>query len=112
MKDWSRTIADLGRISLAAVLDREFVGRSLMVEGGTSVISALLSSRLVDLVVITIAPVLIGDGISMIQGVVRRSPYLFLSIWCSSLIKNFADRSSKAGARREQDIWKRRRGGV
>lgn len=60
--------ADTGHISLSAVLESKYIGRSLMVEGGASIISAFLASNLVDLVVITIAPVLIGDGITATQG--------------------------------------------
>ena len=41
--------------------------RSLMVEGGASVISSFLVSGLVDLVIITIAPVYVGDGIGVFQ---------------------------------------------
>jgi len=59
--------ADQGRLSLEALLKEESVGRSLMVEGGASVISSFLASGLVDLVVMTIAPVLIGDGVSMLS---------------------------------------------
>lgn len=48
-------------------------GNSLMIEGGASVISSSLASPgLVDLVVITVAPVLVGEGISMIGDGVRR----------------------------------------
>ncbi|GEM06577.1 hypothetical protein Rt10032_c01g0594 [Rhodotorula toruloides] len=44
-----------------------YFGRSLMVEGGASVISSFLSTPgLVDLVIVTVAPVLIGDdGVSV-----------------------------------------------
>ena len=35
--------------------------------GGATVISAFLASGLVDLVVVTIAPVFVGEGISMIR---------------------------------------------
>lgn len=56
-----------GRLSLELLLKQEYVGQSLMVEGGASVISAFLASGLVDLIVITIAPVLVGDGVSMLR---------------------------------------------
>ncbi|KAJ8296729.1 2,5-diamino-6-ribosylamino-4(3H)-pyrimidinone 5'-phosphate reductase [Rhodotorula toruloides] len=44
-----------------------FLGRSLMVEGGASVISSFLATPgLVDLVIVTVAPVLVGDeGVSV-----------------------------------------------
>jgi 2,5-diamino-6-(ribosylamino)-4(3H)-pyrimidinone 5'-phosphate reductase len=45
--------------------------RSIMVEGGASVISSVLSSGLVDLLVVTIAPVLVGEGIGLFQNQVR-----------------------------------------
>ncbi|KAF9417820.1 2,5-diamino-6-(ribosylamino)-4(3H)-pyrimidinone 5'-phosphate reductase [Podila epigama] len=42
--------------------------RSLMVEGGASIISTFMASSLVDLVLITIAPIYVGhDGISAVQ---------------------------------------------
>lgn len=45
-----------------------------MVEGGASVISTFLASGMVDLVVMTVAPVLIGDGVSMLsEGVSSRA---------------------------------------
>ncbi|GAA5905475.1 hypothetical protein JCM5296_005883 [Sporobolomyces johnsonii] len=61
---------DDGHISLASLLASpslaDAFGRSLMVEGGASVITSFLSSGLVDLVVVTVAPVLVGaDGVSM-----------------------------------------------
>lgn len=55
------------------MLDTVVVGTSLMVEGGASVISAFLSSHLVDLVIITIAPTLVGDGIGLLREGVRGS---------------------------------------
>lgn len=38
-----------------------------MVEGGASVITSFLDSGLVDLIIITIAPVFIGDGIGVFK---------------------------------------------
>lgn len=66
--------AEQGRLSLESLLKQEYVGRSLMVEGGASVISTFLASGLVDLVVMTIAPVLIGDGVSMLSEGVSPDP--------------------------------------
>lgn len=64
-----------GRLSLPSLLSKDYVGRSLMIEGGASVISTFLASGLVDLVVITIAPVLVGDGVSMLsEGVSASAP--------------------------------------
>ncbi|ORY72767.1 dihydrofolate reductase-like domain-containing protein [Leucosporidium creatinivorum] len=60
-------VDEQGRLSLESLLKQEYVGQSLMVEGGASVISTFLASGLVDLVVMTIAPVLIGDGVSMLS---------------------------------------------
>jgi len=51
-----------GRISLEHLLS-ELAGRgvySLMVEGGAAVISSFLASRLVDHLVVTVAPILVG----------------------------------------------------
>lgn len=39
-----------------------------MVEGGASIISSFLTSGLVDLIIITIAPKFVGDGIGVFQG--------------------------------------------
>lgn len=50
-----------------------------MVEGGASIISSFLESGLVDLVIITIAPVLIGNGVRVIRSGVRASAYETLS---------------------------------
>lgn len=41
--------------------------RSVMVEGGATIISSMLASGLVDLLVVTIAPVLVGEGIGLFQ---------------------------------------------
>ncbi|GAA6000367.1 2,5-diamino-6-(ribosylamino)-4(3H)-pyrimidinone 5'-phosphate reductase [Rhodotorula paludigena] len=47
---------------------RPSFGRSLMVEGGASVITSFLASGLVDLVLVTVAPVLVGaEGVSVTQ---------------------------------------------
>ncbi|KAL8280020.1 hypothetical protein RQP46_007601 [Phenoliferia psychrophenolica] len=59
------------RASIPAILSHISGKGSLMVEGGATVISSFLASGLVDLVVVTIAPVFVGEGISMIQGEVR-----------------------------------------
>ncbi|GAA5964375.1 hypothetical protein JCM21900_001433 [Sporobolomyces salmonicolor] len=61
---------DDGHLSLTSLLASpalaEAFGRALMVEGGSSVITSFLGSRLVDLVVVTVAPVLVGaEGVSM-----------------------------------------------
>ncbi|BGO96884.1 hypothetical protein RTG_00327 [Rhodotorula toruloides ATCC 204091] len=59
------------RIDLHKFLHEEvatpYLGRSLMVEGGASVISSFLATPgLVDLVIVTVAPVLVGDeGVSV-----------------------------------------------
>ena len=57
-----------GRVSLPALLDClvELGIRSLMVEGGVSVITSFLAERLVDQVVLTVAPVFLG-GIPAIE---------------------------------------------
>jgi riboflavin biosynthesis pyrimidine reductase len=57
-----------GRVSLPALLDClvELGVHSLMVEGGASVITSFLAERLVDQVVLTIAPVFLG-GIPAIE---------------------------------------------
>ena len=51
-----------GRIDLSALLERlaELSVRSVMVEGGARVITSFYNARLVDQVLLTIAPVLIG----------------------------------------------------
>ncbi|KAI5481940.1 Ras-related protein Rab-18 [Pseudohyphozyma bogoriensis] len=59
--------ADTKRLSLASLLTHPDLGDSLMVEGGASIISSFLTSKLVDLVIITIAPVLVGEGVGMVS---------------------------------------------
>ncbi|GAA5944888.1 hypothetical protein JCM10213_006625 [Rhodosporidiobolus nylandii] len=64
------SIDDNGRLSLPSALtcpdSSRIFGRSLMVEGGASVISSFLASKLVDLVIVTVAPVLVGaEGVSV-----------------------------------------------
>ncbi|GAA5974053.1 hypothetical protein JCM11641_008236 [Rhodosporidiobolus odoratus] len=60
---------DSGHLDLRQALSQPNVfGRSLMVEGGASVITSFLASGLVDLFIVTVAPVLVGDqGISVTQ---------------------------------------------
>ncbi len=57
----------VGRISLPHVLDQVVVGESVMVEGGASVINSFLSSGLVDQVIVTTAPITVGEGVSVKQ---------------------------------------------
>lgn len=80
-----------------------------MVEGGASVISAFLASNLVDLVIITIAPVLVGDGIGLLREGVR--PYLLPSRAAADA-RSTADRTAGVGACRHEDVWEGRGGGV
>ncbi|GAA5890946.1 hypothetical protein JCM6882_008863 [Rhodosporidiobolus microsporus] len=61
-----------GHLSLSSMLSHptasQVFGRSLMVEGGASVITSFLASGLVDLVFVTVAPVLVGsEGVSVTQ---------------------------------------------
>jgi 3,4-dihydroxy 2-butanone 4-phosphate synthase/GTP cyclohydrolase II len=53
---------ELGRVPLPALLAclADLGINSLMVEGGASVITAFLSQHLVDLIILTIAPVMVG----------------------------------------------------
>ncbi|SCV68810.1 BQ2448_931 [Microbotryum intermedium] len=56
------------RLSLAALLERrDLLGRSLMVEGGAKVIASFLESGLVDLLIITVAPTIVGEGIRALR---------------------------------------------
>lgn len=66
---------DLRRLLQNPVATPSF-GRSLMVEGGASVISSFLSTPgLVDLVIVTVAPVLVGDdGVSATKEGVSAAP--------------------------------------
>lgn len=60
----------LGHISLEGLLSTlwENKMRSVMVEGGASVISSFLKSGLVDSFLLTIAPVYVGkDGVSAVE---------------------------------------------
>lgn len=63
--------ANLGtqKIDFRALLDLPApFGNSLMIEGGASVIaSALASPGLVDLVIVTVAPVFVGEGINVLN---------------------------------------------
>ena len=60
-----------GHLSLETLLDtpalQEYLGRSLMIEGGSSIISGFLPSPKVDLVVATVAPIYVGDGVDLIR---------------------------------------------
>ncbi|GAA5896599.1 2,5-diamino-6-(ribosylamino)-4(3H)-pyrimidinone 5'-phosphate reductase [Sporobolomyces salmoneus] len=62
---------DNGRITLKDLLDFpllcRFSGRSLMIEGGSSVISSLLPSPEIDLVITTVAPVYVGEGVELFR---------------------------------------------
>jgi 3,4-dihydroxy 2-butanone 4-phosphate synthase/GTP cyclohydrolase II len=53
---------DSGRVNLNALLERlaELEINSLMVEGGARIISSFLSARLVDYLLLTVAPLLVG----------------------------------------------------
>lgn len=64
-----RGLFSQGHLPLNQVFDQlgSLGYRSIMVEGGASIISSLLSSGLVDLLVVTIAPVLVGEGIGLFQ---------------------------------------------
>jgi 3,4-dihydroxy 2-butanone 4-phosphate synthase/GTP cyclohydrolase II len=70
-----------GGIHLPALLDRlaELGVTALMVEGGAQVITSFLNSRLVDQVVVTVAPILVG-GVRVLDGYLpaaeRRFPRL------------------------------------
>ena len=56
--------ADHGRVDLVAALARlrESGVESLLVEGGASVITALLAARLADRVIVAVAPIVLGRG--------------------------------------------------
>ncbi|GAA5872692.1 hypothetical protein JCM16303_004609 [Sporobolomyces ruberrimus] len=56
----------LGRL-LAYFNDTMCFGRSLMIEGGASVISSFLNSPEVDMIVTTVAPTFVGDGIELLR---------------------------------------------
>jgi len=58
-----------GGVDLAAALAelRQAGVRSLMVEGGAGVITSLLSSRLVDRLVVSVSPVIIGAGVEAVR---------------------------------------------
>lgn len=60
---------ELGRVHLADLLHRlPAIGvRSLMIEGGGAVITSALRDRLVDRLVVSIAPKVVGDGVSAVN---------------------------------------------
>jgi len=60
---------DTGRVDLAAFLRRlrSRGVRSVMVEGGGTVITSLLRDRLVDRMVVCIAPKLVGEGVDAVN---------------------------------------------
>lgn len=99
------THTEHGRLSLGALLDQSFVGRSLMVEGGASVISSFLASGLVDLVVITIAPTMVGDGISMLRGGVSPSPSFRTCRAEVTSFPPFSGHSTTTPTHCSQDFW-------
>ncbi len=55
---------DGGRVDLAAALTRlgELGMESVLVEGGAEVITGLLARRLVDRIIVAVAPVVLGSG--------------------------------------------------
>ncbi|KAJ3020872.1 UNVERIFIED_CONTAM: 2,5-diamino-6-(ribosylamino)-4(3H)-pyrimidinone 5'-phosphate reductase [Siphonaria sp. JEL0065] len=53
-------------LSILSILKRDFGISSIMVEGGARVISSFLNSDLVDRIIITIAPLFVGDGVKAI----------------------------------------------
>jgi GTP cyclohydrolase II len=67
-----------GRVSLPALLDRlgEMNINSLMVEGGARIITSFLSERLVDQLILTVAPKLVG-GMHGIRGLAQTGPVCF-----------------------------------
>jgi 3,4-dihydroxy 2-butanone 4-phosphate synthase/GTP cyclohydrolase II len=67
-----------GWIDLAALLGRlaELGVDSLMVEGGAQIITSFLASRLVDQVVVTIAPLLVG-GLRVVDTFALPHPFTF-----------------------------------
>ena len=74
------------QLDLSALLDRLFAEsiRSVMVEGGARVITSFLRARLVDRVVITIAPVLVGGlhgVVDLVADEARGFPRLQHATW-------------------------------
>ena len=43
-----------------------------MIEGGSTVISAFLSCPVIDLIIATVAPVYVGEGVDLLHGEVSR----------------------------------------
>jgi len=72
-----------GGVDLAAALAelRQAGVRSLMVEGGAGVITSLLASRLVDRLVVSVSPIIVGAGVEAVRelGVERITDGLRLS---------------------------------
>ncbi|MGH3884500.1 MAG: bifunctional diaminohydroxyphosphoribosylaminopyrimidine deaminase/5-amino-6-(5-phosphoribosylamino)uracil reductase RibD [Pseudonocardiaceae bacterium] len=72
-----------GGVDLAAALAQLHQAgvRSLMVEGGAGVITSLLASRLVDRLVVSVSPVIVGSGVEAVRelGVERITDGLRLS---------------------------------
>jgi riboflavin-specific deaminase-like protein len=60
---------ELGRVHLADLLRRlPTIGvRSLMIEGGGAVITSAMRDRLVDRLIVSIAPKVVGDGVSAVN---------------------------------------------
>ncbi len=63
-----------GRVNLAALLTRlgEMGLRSLMVEGGPSILTSFLAARLADYAVVTVAPIFVG-GVHAVNGPLHSS---------------------------------------
>jgi len=70
-----------GQVSLHALLDKlgEMNIRSLMVEGGSRVITSFLLARLADYAVLTIVPVFVG-GLRAVSDLSQSDPKCFLRI--------------------------------
>ncbi|KAK4058220.1 2,5-diamino-6-(ribosylamino)-4(3H)-pyrimidinone 5'-phosphate reductase [Microbotryomycetes sp. JL221] len=62
------------RLDLAQVFRQPQLGNSVMVEGGAQVISTVLAQGLCDIVIITVSPKIVGDGVSAFQPGVSLDP--------------------------------------
>lgn len=80
MHDGDPSSDDLSRVLVS--LRRDHAVRSLLCEGGPTLFRALLGDDLVDELVLTISPVLVGgDELGVIAGASLPSPLTLTLIW-------------------------------
>lgn len=58
-------------------LSRKQGGDSIMIEGGATVLETVIREAIADVIIITVAPTLVGEGVSVLQGSLAPPDYEF-----------------------------------